>query len=375
MRIGISALNIQSAAGHAKAGISRYCTGLIEGLREIDAGHEYVIIAGPGFEPSDEWRGDPRLTFVPPTGPFLGNKMLREIFMGRKWVRDYRLDAYLSTAHALAPVALEKRGIVVHDLFPATHPELFSKKDAFAITRVNAWSMKRASVVIANSRHTKSEIMRINAIPDAKIKVVPLGLGNLAPLSTYAEVDVVELGAMGVPFNRFIVTIGTLEPRKNLPRLIEAFARISESHPGLGLAIAGAKGWKEHSIFDSVRFLGIEDRIAFLGYVPDEALPKLFARCEFFVCPSLVEGFGMPVLEAMHYGAPVVTSSGGALAEVAPPESIFFDPFSVDDIAHALESALGRNENRAEIVIAGQAAASQYSWARTARETLQWLLA
>lgn len=374
MRIGIGALNMQSAAGHAKAGISRYCTGLIEGLRELNSGHEFVVLTGPSFEVPEAWRNDAKLIFPKSEGPFLGNKMLRELLIGPTWLRKFQLDAYLSTAHGTPAWGRTRRGIVVHDLFPATHPEMFSRKDALSIARINAWAMRKSDVVIANSRHTAGEIERLYGLKAPKVCVVPLALGNLESPVEPSHVSNEELLRIGVPFDKYIFTIGTLEPRKNLPRLIEAFAEIAPAHPQLGLAIAGAKGWKDHSIAATVARLGIEDRVAFLGYVADVDLPKLFARSEFFVCASIVEGFGIPVLEAHAFGAPVVTSSGGALAEVADPKSIFFDPMDVQSIKNGLNQALALGNERSDRVASGKQHATLYSWKATAQQTLNALL-
>lgn len=374
MRIGIGALNMQSAAGHAKAGISRYCTGLIEGLRELNSEHEFVVMTGPSFDVPENWQNDPRLTFPTAEGPFLNNKMLRELLIGPSWIRKFQLDAYLSTAHGTPAWGRTRRGIVVHDLFPATHPEMFSRKDALSIARINAWAMRKSDVVIANSRHTAGEIERLYGIKSPKVCVVPLALGNLEQAIEPTRVSNDELVRIGVPFEKYIFTIGTLEPRKNLPRLIQAFAEIAPAYPQLGLAIAGAKGWKDHSIASTVAKLGIEDRVAFLGYVADEDLPKLFARCEFFVCASIIEGFGIPVLEAHAFGAPVVTSSGGALAEVADPSSIFFDPMDVQTIKIGLKQAIETDHQRASRVASGIKHASLFSWKATAQQTLDALL-
>ncbi len=374
MRIGIGALNMQSAAGHAKAGISRYCTGLIEGLRDLNSEHEFVVMTGPTFEVPEAWRNDARLMFPKAEGPFLGNKMLRELLIGPTWLRRFHLDAYLSTAHGTPAWGRTRRGIVVHDLFPATHPEMFSRKDALSIARINAWAMRKSEVVIANSRHTAGEIERLYGLKAPKVCVVPLALGNLESPVEPSQVPNEELLRIGVPFEKYIFTIGTLEPRKNLPRLIEAFAEIASAHPQLGLAIAGAKGWKDHSIATTVTRLGIEDRVAFLGYVADADLPKLFARSEFFVCASIVEGFGIPVLEAHAFGAPVVTSSGGALAEVADPRSIFFDPMDVLSIKTALNKSLALGNERSDRVASGKQHATLYSWKATAQQTLDALL-
>ena len=365
---------MHSVASHAKAGISRYCSGLIEGLAELNSEHEFFIFTGPDFEPSESLRSNQQFHFPKAEGPFLGNKLLREVFVGGRWIRQYKLDRYLSTAHGLPLRRGIPSGIVVHDLFPATHPELFSKKDAIAITKVNSWAMKSANVVLANSEFTKREILRLNHLPEKKIKVIPLSIGNLLPPVGRESALEEKLKSLGITSPDYFFTIGTLEPRKNLPRLIEAFAEVAKDRPGVHLAIAGAKGWKDHAIAQTVSTLGLEGRIHFLGYVDDADLPMLFAGCRAFICSSLTEGFGIPVLEAQHFGAPVITSTGGALPEVANPRSILFDPLDVQAIRAALDRSFSEFEDRQPVIEEGFRFAEQFSWKRTSQETLDALI-
>jgi len=167
--------------------------------------------------------------------------------------------------------------------------------------------------------------------------------------------------------------LSTVEPRKNLRRLIEAFAKVAceDRFADLGLAIGGGKGWEKSDIFEMPAKLGIQDRVKFLGYVADEDLSSLFARCEAFVLPSLIEGFGIPVLEAMLGGAPVVCSRTGSLPEVGGEAVMYFDPTNVDEMASVIAARLDSKESREVTVARGLAQAEKFDWAKTAWLTVQ----
>jgi glycosyltransferase involved in cell wall biosynthesis len=175
-----------------------------------------------------------------------------------------------------------------------------------------------------------------------------------------------DLRRLGVPYDRYFFALGTLEPRKNLVMLFEALALLPSD---VCLAIAGGKGWKDSPIFARIEELGIAHRVAFLGYVPDADLPKLFARAEAFVFPSLYEGFGMPVLEAMLAGSPVLAADRPAMREVGGDAAQYFDPESPEDIARALHQPL----DRTQMVHRGLARAGTFTWETAATKTLDVL--
>jgi|CXWL01.1.fsa_nt_gi glycosyltransferase involved in cell wall biosynthesis len=371
MRIAISALNLSTESGFTNAGISRYCFGLIDALHQLPDKHEYIVFLRKGVEPPQHWKADSRFKFVGPRGPRRKSLSIAEIIGGSLQVRKYKPQVYLSTAHAVPMFCKCPKAMVVHDLFPVTHPEFFTKKMAKMTAMINGWAMNKCQLLLANSEHTKQEIQKIYKFHDSKVRVVYLGLGNVKEPVDPESVTDIELKRIGVAFKKFLFTIGTLEPRKNLPRLIESFAQVSKDlDTDFGLAIAGAKGWKESGIFQKLRELSMEDRVTFLGYVADDDVPKLFARCEFFVFPSTIEGFGIPALEALHFGAPLVCSNAGALPEVAGPDAVLFNPHSHDLMEGALKEGLARKDRREELVAKGKEFAKKFNWETTAKQTL-----
>jgi glycosyltransferase involved in cell wall biosynthesis len=168
----------------------------------------------------------------------------------------------------------------------------------------------------------------------------------------------------------YILFVGTLQPRKNLIRLVKAFADCRSPIADCRLVIAGKKGWLYQEIFRRVEELGLEKKVVFTGYVPEGDLPALLSGAHLFVFPSLYEGFGLPVLEAMACGTPVVCSNASSLPEVAGDAALMVDPLDVEGLATAMERVLSDEELRAELTERGFKQARKFSWERCARETL-----
>jgi glycosyltransferase involved in cell wall biosynthesis len=166
---------------------------------------------------------------------------------------------------------------------------------------------------------------------------------------------------------RFVSYVGVLEPRKNVPVLIEAYARIVAEYPDVPLVIVGKKGWMYDVIFARVQELGLGERVRSLGYISEADLIALYSGTGAFVYPSRYEGFGLPVLEAMRCGAPVVTSAGSAMAELADGAAELVDPLDAASIAEGIRRAIDRRD---ELRAAGIARASEFTWAEAARATV-----
>jgi glycosyltransferase involved in cell wall biosynthesis len=266
-----------------------------------------------------------------------------------------------------------RRSVMIHDLFPLTHPTYFDDRTRAYFERVLPYACTRAELLFANSESTKSEILRLFGGSPERIVVTPLGPGNVIEPLPYGAVTREDLVRIGVPFERYFFTLSTIEPRKNLPRLIQGLALLRENpeYADVGLAVGGGKGWLFEEVFAEVERLGLGDAVTFLGYVASEDLPALFGRCEAYVCASVTEGFGMPVLEAMIAGAPVVTSQGGALPEVGGDAVLYFDPEDPAAIAEGLRRALAAD--REMLSRRSLERARLFSWKKTAQATLDAL--
>jgi glycosyltransferase involved in cell wall biosynthesis len=169
---------------------------------------------------------------------------------------------------------------------------------------------------------------------------------------------------------QFILSLGTIEPRKNLASLLEAYRVLRNQGSDLGLVIVGKKGWLYEGFFHRLRELGLENEVLFTGFVPDEDLPAICSAAELFVFPSLYEGFGLPVLEAMACGAPVITSNVSSLPEVAGNAALLVDPASVRELTEAMAAVLQDEELRTSLQSKGPKQAARFSWEKAARETL-----
>jgi glycosyltransferase involved in cell wall biosynthesis len=175
----------------------------------------------------------------------------------------------------------------------------------------------------------------------------------------------------------YILSVSTIQPRKNYARLIEAFARIANSQfliRDLQLVIAGGRGWMYEEIFQTVERLNLRERVIFPEFFADDDLPALYAGATLFVYPSLYEGFGLPVAEAMACGVPVVCSNASSLPEVAGDAALYFDPRDVDAMADALHRALTDDALRADLRACGFVQIKQFSWEKAARELMQYLV-
>ncbi len=231
--------------------------------------------------------------------------------------------------------------VTVHDLAVLRHPETFNqwtrRYSRLCVPRV----ARSARLLIAVSEHTKRELVEVLGTPEERIRVVPNGVAEVFGPDGPAEPG------------DYVLAVGTLEPRKNLARLAEATRRL-----GVELRIAGGGGWGR------VELGGTGVRV--LGRVPDEELARLYRGARCLAYPSLYEGFGIPIVEAMACGAPVVTSRGGATEEVAGGAAVLVDPLDPAAIAAGIEEAAARRE---QLVPAGLARARDFSWAETARRT------
>jgi glycosyltransferase involved in cell wall biosynthesis len=182
----------------------------------------------------------------------------------------------------------------------------------------------------------------------------------------------------------YLLSVGTIQPRKNYVRLIEAFSRIANSELGIAgsqfaicnlqLVIAGGRGWMYADVFHVVERLGLQERVILPAFVADEDLPALYAGATLFVYPSLYEGFGLPVAEAMACGTPVVSSNASSLPEVGGEAALYFDPRDVDAMADAMRRALSDESLRADLRARGFAQAQKFSWEKAARELMQYLV-
>jgi glycosyltransferase involved in cell wall biosynthesis len=383
-QIGIDASRIAVAA---RTGTEHYTYELLAALARRDRRTDYTLYCN---QPP---------AALPPLGP---NFALRRIPFPRLWTHA-RLsvelfarapDVLFVPAHVLplgAPLRRSTRTVVtIHDLGYLRFPEAHTRAHRFYLRLSTLWSARAATRLIAVSSATRDDLVRVARVPAAKITVVHHGLSErfrpvedpetiVAVLERYRLRDT-EKGRHGdteAPLAYFLY-VGTVQPRKNLVRLIEAFAQMVQANDpnvqsaicNLQLVIAGKRGWLTEAIERRAVELGISERVRFTGYVADEDLPALLSGALAFVLPSLYEGFGMPVLEAMACGAPVLASNTSSLPEVAGDAALLVDPTDTMALTNGLARLAADAELRVDLRARGLARAATFTWDRCAEETL-----
>jgi glycosyltransferase involved in cell wall biosynthesis len=247
--------------------------------------------------------------------------------------------------------------VTVHDVLPLSRPEYFSRLILHRYTALARGAVRRARLVLTGSRNSAGEIADRLGVPPDRIRVTPYGVGErFRPLA-------VE------PAQPYVLCVGTLEPRKNLAGAVAAFDAVSAEFPEHRLVVVGGRGWKRGGL---ERTLGSSAaRIDRRGQVSDDDLVRLYSGADCFLFPTLGEGFGFPVLEAMACGTPVVTSDRDGLPELAGGAALLADPIDRDALAAALSGVLSSAERRAELRERGLARAKRFSWAECARLTVE----
>ena len=262
--------------------------------------------------------------------------------------------------------------LTIHDMTLWLYPEHHYRKRLLSMRPFIPLAARHAQAIIAVSQSVKADIVRILGVPPSKIHVIysapPDQVRRLAP---DANADSTLRNIYGLP-ERFMLYVGTIEPRKNLTRLLQAFALMQkETTVPHCLVVVGARGWKDKHFFATIEQLGLQQSIRYLGYVPLEKLIRLYNMACVLAFPSLYEGCGLPVLEGMACGTPVVASRRGGLAEIAGDAAEFVEPTSVESIAHGLYCVTSNPYRQAELRDRGIEQAKRFSWQTTSAQTRQ----
>ena len=361
-----------SPAVHQKAGLGRYARTLAEHLIAHDPLNHYTAFAYGKFSDaalSPALRALPRANISLGARPWRMSVLLaHSLGIGLDRVLP-RADIFHATEHLLPPLKNARTVFTLHDLIFQFYPEYHLPLNRWYLARAMPYFLRRADAIIAVSECTKRDAMRVYGIPAEKITVIYEGV-NPALASVTDPKIIAAARARYARNRRFILFLATIEPRKNLIRLIDALRALHLRGFNHRLLIAGRKGWLYEDVFAHLKKTGMQDRVDFLDHVSDAELPALMAACDAFVFPSLYEGFGLPPLEAMACGAPVVASNSSSLPEILGDAAQYVNPTDTSDIAIGIERVLTIREWRAELRAKGIAQAARYSWDRAARETL-----
>ncbi len=359
-----------SAAAHDRAGLGRYAASLAQALLPAEP-RLTAFVNDPR-----ESRLRPPLSNLPTHTANLPRKRWRlraalSYFGGPPMDRAFDgVTLFHATEHLLPKITHARSVFTLHDVAYLLFPQYHLPQNRIYLTLMMPRFLARADRLIAVSEATRRDALRYYRLNPEKIVVIPEGVeARFQP-----EPDPARLAALRQKYalpERFILCVGTIEPRKNLPTLLDAFAAVRPRHPQVGLVIAGGRGWLYQSFFEHRRAVGLENQVRLTGHVPDDDLPALINCAEVFAFPSVFEGFGLPPLEAMACGVPIVCSNASSLPEVTGDSGLSLPPHDVQAWAEALDRLLTDPALHADLRGRGLARARQFTWEAAARKTLE----
>jgi glycosyltransferase involved in cell wall biosynthesis len=352
------------------AGIGRYTRGLVAALAEIDRENEYTLFCAGQDPEGARWPDNftIRASHVPARWLTAGWHRLGLPFPAERLAGT--CEIFHSPDFTLPPLRQARGVVTVHDLSFMRFPEHAEPGLRDYLQRTVPRTVERAARVLADSESTKADLVELLRVPTEKISVVPAGVEpRFRPVR-----DTVKLNAVRGRYNLpqwFILSVGTIEPRKNLTRLISAYAQLRRQ-TGLphALVIAGKEGWLYQGIYEQAAKEGLTEHVHFPGFVDDDDLPALYTLADLLAFPSLYEGFGLPPLEAMACGTPVVASNNSSLPEAVGAAALLVDAEDVDGLADAMARVLGNANLRVRLADLGRAQAARFTWTDAARKLL-----
>lgn len=373
MRIGI---DIRALMDLRYSGVSEYVMNLVNEILKQDKNNQYILFYNSFKDIKSrlpEFGGDnvKLIGWRYPNKIF--NYFLQKILKWPKIDRKLGVDLFFMPHINFASLSSDCKSIItIHDLSYLRYPEFFS-------TRKNVWHrminvkklIKKFDKIVSVSENTKNDIAVLCRIDELKVKVISSAISeNCKRVDNINELTLVK-NIYNLP-GEFILYLGTIEPRKNIENLIEAYNLFKKrTDSNVKLVIAGSKGWKYKYIFELISKSQYSQDIIVLGYVEDAHKPALYTLSKLLVYPSFYEGFGFPPLEAMFCGTPVIASYSSSLPEVCADAALLVNPYNPNDISSALEELMSNNDLREKLIKKGLARASSYSWANTAKKYIE----
>lgn len=361
MRIGMKV----SPLSVLKAGIPNYIVNLLYALAEIDEKNDYFLYTNRDIDIDLKLPGNFKIIKV--TNPSPHFQMWYQVGLPLRLKQD-GIDLFHDPVYPL-PFYLPVPGVItIHDLTIYTHPSLHSARASIA-GKLIPLHLRKAKHIITDSDYTASVLREL--FPRTAEKTTVIHLGVSSEFRTGIPFDTLETVSNKYKLSSpFFLFLGTMEPRKNLERLLNAFSIVADKIPHQ-LVIAGGLGWKYEKLLNMISTHPLRDRIILTGFVEDRDLPAVLTLADFFVYPSLIEGFGLPVLESMACGTPVITSNVTSLPEITGGAAFLIDPFSVDTIANAIITLAENTTLKESLSERGLARAKLFSWKTTALKTLR----
>jgi len=365
LRIAIDAHSV----GTGLAGNESYATHLIEALAEIDSVNQYTLYVTQS-EAVERFRDRWPNFFVRSTMPH--TPIIRIPLTLSTELRRNPVDV-LHVQFTAPPFAPCPVVVSIHDLSFEHLPETFNRRSRTQLRLTVRHSARKASQLVALSEHARGDIISTYGVSPEMVTVIPLAAPtHFGPVNDEKELKRVR-HTYGIGTD-YILSVGSIQPRKNLARLIAAYARLRRGlpegkHPQL--VLVGKCAWLYNETLRTIEDLGVTDSVILTGYVPEADLPALYTGALCFVYPSYFEGFGLPPLEAMKCGAPVIAGNRTSLPEVVGDAGLLVDPFNIDAIASAIEKLITDSNFRSELRVKGLERARIFNWRETARQTLE----
>lgn len=366
MRVGLLTYGMD---GERMTGIARYAIELTRAMKRLQSDLEIVLLS-PYPESSHPWYREfpmypvPNLKLLPAVAT-VGNWRLHRAAL------KLRLDILhdpCGIAPFLAPRSSYKRITTIHDAVPFVYPQTQPLLTRSVFRTLLRAARRTADAVITVSEASARDLVKFLALPEGRLHVTPLGVRRPPSLTPYEVKS--RCASLGLG-PTYILFVGALHPRKNIGRVVGAFQSVRERHPDVQLAVVGPKSWGASGLFQRLETRAAEGTsIVLTGFVSDADLDALYFGALALVFPSLYEGFGLPAVEAMSHGTPVITSQVSSLPEVVGEAALLIDPRSTDAIAAAVENVLEDSELRSRLSELGRLRAAEMSWDATAMATL-----
>jgi glycosyltransferase involved in cell wall biosynthesis len=360
MKIAIDVHSLGTQSG----GNETYCRQLLRGLADSPGGNRYELLYTHAVALRQEGVGDPPFHFT----PIQKNPVVRICAGLPRLLARIKPDVF-HAQYVLPPFVKTRTVLAIHDLAHEHFPEYFHPVEALRMKKLVRWSAKRASHIMTISEFSAADIARRFDLPREKITVAHLAASpDFHPRDKgQSQEHLARKYSLSFPF---ILYVGRIQARKNLLRLVEAYARLRKQGLDAKLVLVGKKDWQSGQLLEKIKQLALQDSVVFPGFVPFDDLPIFYNAAEVFVFPSFFEGFGLPVVESMASGIPTITSFGSSLQEVAGDGALLIDPGDTDSITDALGKVLGDPGLRQDLAVRGLKRSKEFTAGNLAEKAL-----